>query len=102
MKKRIGARETNLHKVGNILWDMGKDELDEKYFDRLLKKLPRDDPSRSSLYQDLAKLALHRREYDKSLKWNQKLFEFEKQNRLTAVLRKYVGEFIERKLISVN
>jgi len=47
---------------------MGKDELDEKYFDRLLKELPQDDPSRSSLYQDLAKLAfMHRREFDKSL-----------------------------------
>jgi hypothetical protein len=46
---------------------MEKDELDQKYFDRLLKELPQDDPSRSSLYKDLAKLAFQRREYDKTL-----------------------------------
>jgi len=56
---------------------MGKDELDEKYFDRLLKELPQ------SLVEP-------------------KIVRIRKKNQLTTVLSKYVGKFIERKLIGIN
>jgi hypothetical protein len=53
MKNKIGSGETNLRILGKILWKMGKLDLAEKYFIRLLKELRAHDPLRANLYKDL-------------------------------------------------
>ncbi|CAF0940088.1 unnamed protein product [Adineta steineri] len=74
MKGQVGTGETNLRTLGKVLWKMGKFDLAEQYFVRLLKQLPADDPSSSALYEDLGELAALRGEYDKSVQWHQKSF----------------------------
>lgn len=44
MKQQIGDGETNLRILGKVLWKMGKLNLAEKYFHRLLKEIPLNDP----------------------------------------------------------
>jgi len=72
MKQEIGNGETNLHILGKILWDMGKLELAEKYFIRLLNELPPSDSLHVSLYKNLAKLASQTGNFDMSMQWHQK------------------------------
>ncbi|CAF0880720.1 unnamed protein product [Adineta steineri] len=72
MKGQVGTGETNLRTLGKVLWKMGKFDLAEQYFLRLLKQLPADDPSSSALYEDLGELAALRGEYDNSVQWHQK------------------------------
>ncbi|CAF3754955.1 unnamed protein product [Adineta steineri] len=84
MKQQIENEETNLRTLGNVLWEMGKFDLAEKYFNRLLQKLPSNDPLVSSLYEDLVELASQRGDYDMSMKWRQKLLTFKKENPLAT------------------
>jgi tetratricopeptide (TPR) repeat protein len=76
MKQQTEGEETNLRTLGTILREMGKLDLAEKYFSRLLKELPSNDPLISSLYEDLGKLASQRGDYDISVQWHQKSLEF--------------------------
>ncbi|CAF0853694.1 unnamed protein product [Adineta steineri] len=84
MKQQIENEEINLRTLGNVLWEMGKFDLAEKYFIRLLKQLPSDDPLHISLYEDLGKLASQRGAYDMSMKWRQKLLTFKEENLLAT------------------
>ncbi|CAF4147861.1 unnamed protein product, partial [Adineta steineri] len=84
MKQQINSDETNLRTLGNILWEMGKLDLAEKYFTRSLKELPWNDPLHISLYEGLGKLASQRGDYDMSMKWRQKLLTFKEENPLAT------------------
>ncbi|CAF1296714.1 unnamed protein product, partial [Adineta steineri] len=84
MKEQIESGEVNLRILGNILWEMGKFDLAEKYFTRSLKQLPSNDPLHISLYEDLGKLASQRGDYDMSMKWRQKLLTFREENPLAT------------------
>jgi tetratricopeptide (TPR) repeat protein len=102
MKQQAGSGETNLRTLGNILWDMGKSELAERYFNRLLKELSPNDPLHINLYEDLGKLASQRGDYDKSMEWRQKLVMFKEQHQF--IVKSSVNQtnnstrkFIERK-----
>ncbi|CAF0877888.1 unnamed protein product [Adineta steineri] len=84
MKQQINNEETNLRILGNVLWEMGKFDLAEKYFIRSLKQLSSNDPLHISLYEDLGKLASQRGDYDLSMEWRQKLLTFKKENLLAT------------------
>ncbi|CAF3862954.1 unnamed protein product [Rotaria sp. Silwood1] len=59
MKEQYLSEETNLQTLGKILWEMGKPDLTQKYFVRMLEALPSNDPLRIDLYLDLATLESH-------------------------------------------
>ncbi|CAF1433515.1 unnamed protein product [Adineta steineri] len=82
MKQQIGNEETNLRTLGKALSEMGKPDLAEKYFCRLLNELPPNDPLLGSLYEDLGKLASSGRNYDMSMHWHKKSLEFKEKNQL--------------------
>jgi tetratricopeptide (TPR) repeat protein len=84
MKQQIGSGETNLRILGKVLWKMGKLDLAEKYFNRLLKDLSPNDPLLSSLYEDLGELASLREDYDMSMQWHQKSLAIKDKNQLTS------------------
>jgi tetratricopeptide (TPR) repeat protein len=101
MKQQIGNGDTNLQTLGKILWDMGKFELAEKYFVRLLKELPPNDPSLSSLYEDLGKVSAHAGNYDMSIQWHQKSLELKNKhqpvvNPTVTKAKNSTGKFIVR------
>lgn len=72
--------ETSLHSFGNILYQMGKYELAEKYFRRLLKDLPQNHEDISKCYHSLGVLALIQNNYDLSLAWHEKSLSILKSN----------------------
>jgi tetratricopeptide (TPR) repeat protein len=86
MKQQIGNGETNFRTLGKILSDMGKFDLAEKYFTRLLKQIQSDDPLLSDLYEELGKVASQTGDYDMSMQWHQKSLAFKQQNQLTTNL----------------
>ncbi|CAF4635212.1 unnamed protein product, partial [Rotaria sp. Silwood2] len=53
MKNEYHREETNLLSLGDVMLDMGKFDLAEKYYRRLLSELPSNDSSRGALYQHL-------------------------------------------------
>ncbi|CAF1303903.1 unnamed protein product, partial [Rotaria sordida] len=53
MKQQLGNGETNLRTLGRVLSEMGKFDLAEQYFTRLLKELSPNDPLCGNLYKDL-------------------------------------------------
>lgn len=70
-----GGNEANLQSLGNVLYRMGKYDLAEKMYNRLLGELPPNDPSLSYLYQSLAMISKDRKQYDKSIELFQKSLE---------------------------
>ncbi|CAF2759184.1 unnamed protein product [Rotaria sp. Silwood2] len=79
MKKQNGTGETSLWALGKLLWMMGKLDLAEHYYSRLLQEIPSNDPSRRSLYADLSQIASQQGDYDKSVWWRQKSLEMKEQ-----------------------
>ncbi|CAF1396320.1 unnamed protein product [Adineta steineri] len=84
MKQQIKSEETNLRTLGKLLGKMGKFDLAEKYFNRLLQELPSNEPLLSSLYEDLGELASQRGDYDMSVQWHQKSLAIKNKNQLTV------------------
>jgi hypothetical protein len=72
MKKQIGTGETNLRTLGKMLWMMGKFNLAEQYYNRLLQELSPNDPSLPSLYDELDLIRLVQGKHHKSEYANQK------------------------------
>ena len=74
MKKEYGGgnEEVNLRSFGQVLHEMGKYDLAEKIYHRLLAELPPNDPSLSGLYYDLGLVTHYKAAYDSSLEWFQK------------------------------
>ncbi|CAF1427681.1 unnamed protein product [Adineta steineri] len=80
MKEQIESGEMNLRVLGKLLGTMGKLDLAQKYFNRLLQELPSNDPLLSSLYKDLGELASQRGDYDMSVQWHQKSLTIKNTN----------------------
>src|ERR1044071_118247 len=57
MKNEYDREETNLLSLGDVMRQMGKFDLAEKYYRRLLSELPSNDPSLSRLYLHLGWVA---------------------------------------------
>jgi len=74
MKEEYGGgnEEVNLRLFGQVLRRMGKYDLAEKIYHRLLAELPPNDPSLGDLYWNLGSVTLDKAAYDSSLEWYQK------------------------------
>jgi tetratricopeptide (TPR) repeat protein len=77
MKKEYagGDDEVNLRSFGNVLRRMGKYDLAEKMYCRLLNELPPNDSSLSALYYSLGSVTKDKGDYDSSLQWFHKSLE---------------------------
>ncbi len=98
MKQQIGDGETNLRTLGKVLWKMGKLDLAEKYFKRLLNELSSSDHLLCNLYEDLGELASQIGDYDMSVQWHKKFLEAKKKNESIGksnnnTTDKSIGEF---------
>jgi hypothetical protein len=58
---------------------MGKFDLAEYYYHRLINQIPSDDPSLITLYEHLDQIASQKGDFDKSLQWQQKLLSLKQQ-----------------------
>ncbi|CAM4976296.1 unnamed protein product [Rotaria socialis] len=81
MKNEYDREETNLLSLGDVLRNMGKFDLAEKYYRRWLSELPSNDPSLGMLYERLGTVADAKGEYDTSLEWYQKSLEIDMRTR---------------------
>jgi tetratricopeptide (TPR) repeat protein len=81
MKNEYDREETNLLSLGDVMLKMGKFDLAEKYYRRLLSELPSNDPSLSDLYQRLGRVANAKGEYDTSLEWYEKSLRIDVRTR---------------------
>ncbi|CAF1243350.1 unnamed protein product, partial [Rotaria sordida] len=77
MKKQYGGEnnEVNLLLFGEVLRQMGKYDLAEKFFHRLSNELPSNDSSLSDLYYSLGLIMKDKSDYDSSLQWLHKSLE---------------------------
>lgn len=83
MKKQLGDGETNLHTLGKLLWTMGKSDLAEEYFVRLLNMSSSNKQLSLNLCEDLAQIASIKYNLDKAIEWRQKALEFKQQLKLS-------------------
>jgi len=85
MKEELsgGSEEVNLRSFGEVLHEMGKYDLAEKIYHRLLTELPSNDPSLGNVYCDLGMVNLDKAAYDSSLEWFQKSLVIHKQKGLS-------------------
>ena len=81
MKKELGGgnEEVNLRSFGQVLREMGRYDMAEKIYHRLLAELPPNDPSLADLYWDLGLVTRDKADYDSSLEWYQKSLMLHKQ-----------------------
>jgi tetratricopeptide (TPR) repeat protein len=86
MKNQSGIGETNFHTLGKLLWNMGKLDLAEKCYNRLLNEFPSNNPLLSTLYAELSKIASQRRDYNKSVQLHKKSLEIKEQFQQTDVI----------------
>lgn len=89
MKKQNGSGPTNLQTFGKILWQMGKLDLAEKYFKRLLDEPSLNESVTSILYEDLAQINSQKGDFDNSMKWRKKFLAVKNQHQS-------FGKFIEK------
>ena len=64
MKQQTTDRKTNLRTLGKFLWEIGKVDLAENDLNRFVKELPLNNALLVDLYEDLAKLASLRENYE--------------------------------------
>jgi tetratricopeptide (TPR) repeat protein len=88
MKDQNGIGETNLHTLGKLLWNMGKLDLAEKYYTRLLNELSLNDPLLTILYSELSKIASQQGDFNKSVQLHQKSLEIKNQLPATDIVNK--------------
>ena len=81
MKKAYGGgdKEASLLRFGIVLRQMGKYDLAEKMYRRLLAELSPNDPSLSDVYYSFGALTADKGEYDSSLQWFNKSLEIKMQ-----------------------
>ena len=81
MKKEYGGgnEEVNLHSFGKVLRRMGKYDLAEKIYHRLLAEVPPNDPLLSGLYYNLGIVTQDKAAYDSSLECFRKSLVIEEQ-----------------------
>jgi tetratricopeptide (TPR) repeat protein len=80
MKNQNSNGETDLRILAKIVWKMGKFDLAEKYYHRLIKEIPPNDHSLIALYEDLGEITAHKGDYDMSIQWHNKALEIRLQN----------------------
>jgi tetratricopeptide (TPR) repeat protein len=68
-------KEITVLSFGRVLHQMGKLDLAEKFYERLLKELPANDPSCSDLYYSLGVLTMNKGDYDACVHWFRKTLE---------------------------
>jgi tetratricopeptide (TPR) repeat protein len=86
MKNQSGIGETNFHTLAKLLWKMGKLDLAEKYYSRLLNKLPSDNPLLSTLHAELSTIASQRNDYDKSVEHHKKSLKIKEQHKAIGII----------------
>jgi tetratricopeptide (TPR) repeat protein len=106
MKGQSENEETSLRTLGKVLWKMGKFDLAEKYFIRLMKELESDDPLNSTLYEDLGELAALRGNYDMSVQYHQKSLRLKNAKQVNdtnslGTLTSTLSKYIQKQYISV-
>jgi tetratricopeptide (TPR) repeat protein len=79
MKKQNGSEATTLRTLGKLLWRMGKLDLAEKYYSRLLNEAPTHDIMLCTLYEDLADITSQKGDYNMSIQWQQKLLAIKEE-----------------------
>ena len=81
MKKDYGGGndQVNTLAFGRVLHQMGKYELAEKFYRRLLHEVPLRDPTLSDLYYSLGVVLMDIGDYDSSLQWLNKSLEIVQQ-----------------------
>jgi tetratricopeptide (TPR) repeat protein len=84
MKKQNGSEATTLRTLGKLLWRMGKLDLAEKYYSRLLNESLPHDVMLSALYEDLADITSQKGDYNMSIQWQQKLLAIKVQTPTTV------------------
>jgi hypothetical protein len=90
MKQEMGSGETNLHKLGKIVRDMGELKLATQYLTKFVSKLSPNDPSLKSVYKDLSQVISLTGDFDASVKWKAKFLAIQDKPLHTSP-----GEFIE-------
>jgi tetratricopeptide (TPR) repeat protein len=81
-----GSNEANLHSFGKVLHRMGKYDLAEKMYRRLLTETSSNDPLLSGLYWSLGIVAREKGEYDTSLQWFNKSLELKMRTNPSAYI----------------
>lgn len=71
IKNQNGSGETNLHTLAKVLWKMGKFDLAETYYCRVLKTLLPGDPLLITVYENLAEISSQKGDYDACMHWYQ-------------------------------
>ncbi|CAF1013821.1 unnamed protein product [Adineta ricciae] len=76
MKDQNGNGKAVLSTLVKIIWKMGKFNLAEKYYLRLIGEIPsNNNPSLIKLYGDLGDITSHKGHYDVSIQWYNKTLE---------------------------
>ncbi|CAF3754058.1 unnamed protein product [Rotaria socialis] len=88
MKHQNGIGETSFHTLGKLLWTMGKPDLAEKYYNRLVDEISPEDPLLNVLYAELSKIASQQGHYNKSVQLHQKSLESRNQSPQTNITNK--------------
>jgi tetratricopeptide (TPR) repeat protein len=87
LKNMKKLTKLDLRSLGDVLKDMGKFELAEKYFYRSLNELPLNDPSNGFLYFSLFVVSESKGDREKSLCWLQKAIQTFKQTESSDPIR---------------
>ncbi|UJR29681.1 hypothetical protein I4U23_017229 [Adineta vaga] len=72
MKNDYGNKKATLQLFGRVLWKMGKFDLAEKYYQRMIDELSPNDHLLVDLYDDLGQMAAMKGDLDASLNWKKK------------------------------
>ncbi|CAF0749647.1 unnamed protein product [Adineta steineri] len=80
MKDQNGNGKADLATLAKIVWKMGKFNLAEKYYLRLINEIPSNDPILIKLYEDLGDITSHKGDYDASIQWYNKALEIREKN----------------------
>ncbi|UJR19425.1 hypothetical protein I4U23_022555 [Adineta vaga] len=80
MKDQNGKGKADLWTLAKIVWKMGKFNLAEKYYLRLINEIPSTDLSLIKIYENLGDITSHKGDYDASIQWYNKALEIRKNN----------------------
>jgi tetratricopeptide (TPR) repeat protein len=83
MKSEYGNKKANLQLLGTVLWKMGKFDLAEKYYQRMISELPSNDRLLIDLYNDLSGMAAMKGDLDASVQWKKKSLEIKTQTTIS-------------------
>jgi tetratricopeptide (TPR) repeat protein len=75
MKNQNSNGETDLRILAKMVWTMGKFDLAEKYYRRLINEIASNDPSLITLYEELGDIMAQKGDYDMSIQWRNKAVE---------------------------